>query len=85
MQEKIEKNFFCVWDNWVWIGIVKFSILRAGYFPLEAKVLISSPEISDVHKRDFFEQKYFSGDQWIWSRCCDADFNSAWPRLPYSF
>ena len=75
-------NLFCFLDNCIWIGIVQFSLLRTGYFSLEANVLTSSPKILDVNKRDFFQLILFGSGQWIWQRVCDADFNSACARLP---
>ena len=29
---KKSKKVFCFWDNFIWIDIVKLSLLRAGYF-----------------------------------------------------
>ena len=81
-EAKIREKFFCFWDNCVWIGIVKLSLLRTVYFSSAGNVLTSSPKILHVNKRDFFQLNYLGKDQWIWSRCCDADFNSAWARLP---
>ena len=57
---------FCFWDNCIWIGIVKFSLLRTGFFSLVANVLARSPKIWHVNKRDFFEQNFHVSDQWIW-------------------
>ena len=65
MHEKIDSNFF-FWDNWVWIGIVKLSLLRTGYLPSAANVLTSSPKILYVNKREFFQFSQFCSDQWIW-------------------
>ena len=48
-----------------------------------ANVLTSSPKIWHVNKRDFFWHNFLASDQWIWQRCCDADFNSAWAHWPY--
>ena len=39
----------------MWIGIVKLSLLRTGYFSSAANVLRSSPKIWHVNKRDFFK------------------------------
>ena len=44
-------------------------------------MLTSSPKISQVNKRDFSEHNVRASDQWIWKRCCDADFKSASARL----
>ena len=76
------EKVFCFRDNCIWIGIVKLSLLRTGYFSSVANVLTSSRKIWHFNKRDFFEQKSFVSDHWIVWRCCDADFNSFWGRLP---
>ena len=73
---------FCFWDNCIWIGMVKFSVLRTWYFSSAANVLISSPKIFHLYKRDFSRLNWLGSDQWIRWKCCDADFNSSWARLP---
>ena len=35
-----------------------------------------------LNKRDFFQLNWIGSDEWILKRYCDADFNSAWARLP---
>ena len=47
------EKVFCFWDNCIWIGIVKFSLLRTGHFSSAANVLTSSRKIWHVNKRDF--------------------------------
>ena len=76
------EKVFCFSDKFLWIGILKFSLLRTGYFSSVTNMLISSPKIWHVYKKNFFENNFVSNDQWIWSMCSDADFNSAWARLP---
>ena len=71
------------WDNCIWIGIVKLSLLRRGYFSPVGNVLNSGPKIWDVNNGNFFQLNWLESDQWIGQRCCDADFNSPWARLPY--
>ena len=56
----------CFWENCIWIGIVKFSLLRTWYSSTAANVLTSSPKILYVDKRDFFQLNLFSSDRWIW-------------------
>ena len=56
----------CFWENYIWIGIVKFSLLRTWYSSTAANVLTSSPKILYVDKRDFFQLNLFSSDRWIW-------------------
>ena len=75
------EEIFCFWDNCIWIGNVKLSLLRGGYFSSAANVLTSSPKFWHVNNRDFFQLNWLGNDQWIWSRCCDVVFNSAWARL----
>ena len=75
-----EKNF-CLWDNCIWIGVVKLSLLRTWYFSSVANVLTTSPKILHVNKRDFFQLNWLGSGQWISAKVCDADFNSAWARL----
>ena len=79
------EKVFCFSDNCIWIGIVKLSLLRRGYFSSVANVLKSIPKIWHVNKKDFFEHNFPSSDQWIWSGCCDGDFNSALTHLPCCF
>ena len=45
-------------------------------------MLTSSPKIWHFNNRDFFQINSLGSDHWIWKSCCDADFNSAWARLP---
>ena len=63
--EKLRKIFF-FWDNCIWIGIVKLSLLRTGYFSSAANVLTNSPKIWHINKRDFLEHNFFASDHWIW-------------------
>ena len=59
-------------------------LLRTGYFSLTINVLRGSPKIWRVNNRDFFQLDCLGSDQWISSRCFDAEFNSAWALLPCS-
>ena len=63
--KKLEK-VFCFWDNCIWIGIVRLSLLRTGYISSAANVLKSSPNIIHANKRDFFRLSWPGSDQWIW-------------------
>ena len=56
---------FCFWDNCIWIGIVKLSLLRRGYFSSAANVLTSSPKIWHVNKADCFQLNWISSNQSI--------------------
>ena len=77
------EKVFCLRENCIWIVVVKFSLLRTGYFSSAANVLRSSPKILHVNKRDFLQLTQLGRDQWIRWKCYDADFNSAWARLPF--
>ena len=79
---KNSEKVFCFWDCCIWISIVKLSLLRTGYFSSETSVLKSSRKIWHVNKRDVLQLNCLGSDQWIWERCCDADFHSAWALLP---
>ena len=59
------ENFFCYLDNSIWIGIVKLSLLRTGYFSLAGNVLKSRTKIFHVNRRDFFRLRRLGSDQWI--------------------
>ena len=63
---KNTENFFCFWDNCIWIGIVKLFLLRTRYFSAAANVLTSSPKICHVNKMDFFEHNVLTSDKWLW-------------------
>ena len=48
-----ENNFY-FWDNFIWIGFFKFSLLRREYLWPVFNVLTNSPKILHITKRDFF-------------------------------
>ena len=50
-------------DNCIWIGIVKLSLLRTGYFPLVVNVLKSSPKILACQEERRFPTQFI----WQWS------------------
>ena len=60
------EKVFCFWDNCIWIVIVKFSLLKTGYFSLVGNVLTTSHKILQVNKRDFFQLNWLGSDRWIW-------------------
>ena len=82
---KNKEKILDFWDNCIWIGMVKLSLLRTGYFSLAANVLRSCPKNWHADKSDFFQLNLFAIDQWTWLRSCDAHFNSAWARLACHF
>ena len=60
------QKVLCFWDNCIWIGIVKLSLLRRGYFSSPANGLTRSPNIFHVNKTDFLQLNWLSSDQRIW-------------------
>ena len=62
---KIKRKVF-LWDNCFSIGVNKLSLWRTGYLSSAANVLITSPKILHVHKRDFLELNWLRSDQWTW-------------------
>ena len=62
MKQKKSEKVFLFWDNCIWIGIVKLTLLRTGKTSA-ANVLTSSPKIRDVNKRDFFQVNCPYSDQ----------------------
>ena len=80
---KNSEKVFCFIDNYIWIGISKLSLLRTGYFLSAANMLTSSRKNCHVNKRDFSVHNLLASAQWIWSRWCDADFNSVWASLSF--
>ena len=57
---------FCFWDNCIWIGIVKLSLLKTGYFSSAANVLTTTLKSGHVKNRDFFRLNWLGSDQWLW-------------------
>ena len=60
------ENLFCFWDNCIWTGIGKLSLVRTGYLSSAANVLTNSTKIFNVHKRDLFQLNWLGSDQWTW-------------------
>ena len=81
-EAKSWEKVFCFLHNCIWIGIVKFSLLRTRCLSSADNVGTCSPKIWRVNKTDFFQLNWLGTDQWIWYRCCEADFHSPWERLP---
>ena len=85
MQRKIEKIFFCFWDNCIWFCRVNPSLLRREYFWLAVNVFPNTPKILHIPQRGFFQLNCLHSDQYIRSRWCHSDFNSVWSHLPCCF
>ena len=60
------EKVFCFWDNCIWIGTVKLSLLRRWYFSSAANVLKSSTNIWYANSRDFFQLNLLGSDQRTW-------------------
>ena len=60
------EKIFCFRDSFIWIAIVKLSLLRTGYFLWPANKLTSCPKIWHVNKRDSFQLNCLGSDKWIW-------------------
>ena len=60
---KKSEKVFCLLDNCIWIGCVKFSLLRREYLPLSVNVLRNSPKILHITKRDVFWLNFIHIDQ----------------------
>ena len=63
---KYWEKVLCFWDNCIWIGIVKLSLLRTGYFSSVANVLTRNHKIWHINKEDFFEHNFVASGKWIW-------------------
>ena len=63
---KNPEKVFSFWDNCIWIGIVKLTQLRTGYFSSASNVLTSSPKVGHVNKGPEFKLNWLGSDQWIW-------------------
>ena len=53
------KKFSCFWENCIWIGIVKLSLLRTGYLLLAANVSTSSPRFYMSMRGTFSNSVFF--------------------------
>ena len=50
---KTSGKVFCYLDNCIWIGIVKLSLFRTGYFSSAANIWRRTDKILHVNNRDF--------------------------------
>ena len=60
--QKNSEKVFCFWDNCIWIGCVKLSLLRTEYLPSALNVLTKSLQILNITSRDFLKTQLSS--QW---------------------
>ena len=61
--EKNWEKVICLWDNSIWIGCVKLSLLRREYLSPAFNVLTSTLKVSNGTKRDFFQLNFLHCDQ----------------------
>ena len=61
--KKNSEKFFCFWDNCIWIGCVKLSLLRREYLPSALSVLGNSLEILHITNRNFLKVNCLHSDQ----------------------
>ena len=76
------RKICCFWDKCIWIGSLRFSLLRREYLSSTVNVLINSLKILHVTKRDLFQLNYLHSDEWIMWRCCRLDWNCVSVHLP---
>ena len=60
--EKNSEKVFCFWDNSIWIGCVKLSLLRGEYLSSAVNVLKNSFKILNSSKIDLFQLNYVQSD-----------------------
>ena len=60
--EKNWEKVFCFWDNSIWIGCVKLSLLRGEYLSSAVNVLKNSLEILNSSNIDLFQLNYVHSD-----------------------
>ena len=60
--EKNSEKDFCFWDNSIWIGCVKLSLLRREYLSSAVNVLKNSFKILNSSKIDLFQLNYVHSD-----------------------
>ena len=64
--ENREKNWekgFCFWDNSIWIGCIKFPLLRRECLSSAVKMLTNSLKILHSTNIDFFQLNYIQIDR----------------------
>ena len=58
--KKNSEKVFCFWDNSIWIGCIKLSVLRREYLPSELNLLKNSLKILHITNRDLFVSQLHS-------------------------
>ena len=67
---KFLQKVFAFWDNCIWIGCGKFSLLWREFFSSAVNVLRNSSEILDLIKREVFQLNFF-----LECDSCDLDWS----------
>ena len=73
---KHSENIFWFWDNFIWIGCVRHSLLLREYLSLGVNMLTNSLKISVTTKTEFFGLTFFISDRKIWQKYCRAYLTS---------
>ena len=60
--EKNSEKVFCFWDNSIWIGCVKLSLLTGEYLSSAVNVLTNSFEILNTSNIELFQLNYLHID-----------------------
>ena len=63
MHKKIREKVFCFWDNRIWIGGSKLSLLRREYLSSTVNAWTNSLKILHSTKIDFFQLSYAGSDK----------------------
>ena len=61
--KKNSEKFFCFWDNCIWVGCLKHSLLKTEDMPRAVNVLTNSLKSFRINKRHFFKLNCFTSYQ----------------------
>ena len=81
---KLQK-VFSFWDNCMWMGSIKKSLLGREHLITAFIVLRNSLKLSHITKRDYFQLNCLPVYQLIWYRSCRSNSNIVQTGLPCSF
>ena len=79
------EKVFSFWDNCMWMGSIKLSLLGREHLSTARIVLTNSPKLLHIIKRDFLQLNSLPVDQKIWYRCCRSNINRVETSFPCSF
>ena len=80
--EKNSQKGSSFWNNCIWIGSIKVSLLIREYLSSAVNVLANSLKILHITKGELFQFNYLQGNQWIWWSSCCWYRNSVLTHLP---